>query len=129
MWVRPKEMFFGKVERDGMEMERFQEVSDVDERFKEAARLVVRSQSSLRSNLQRKLAVGYARAGRILDQLEEAGIVGPMNGKLPREILVKDINKLESILFHYEPIPKASENEAAGPSVHNLLDDLYCNPF
>ena len=125
MWVRPADMFFGKVERDGKVMERFQEVFDVDERFKDAARLIVNSQSSLRSILQRKLAISYARAGRILDQLEEAGIVGPMDGSLPREVLVKDINELEQILSHYESIPKASDDGMTPKEARNLIDRLY----
>ena len=125
MWIRPAEMFFGKVERDGKEVERFQEVFDVDERFKDAARLIVNSQSSLRSNLQRKLAISYARAGRILDQLEGAGIVGPMNGSLPREVLVKDIDLLEQILSHYELIPKASDDGMVPKGARTLIDRLY----
>ena len=125
MWVRPADMFFGKVERDGKEMNRFQEVFDVDERFKDAARLIVKSQSSLRSNLQRKLAISYARAGRILDQLEGAGIVGPMDGKLPREVLMKDSDRLEQILFYYEPIPKAHDDESAGRCMEKTIDELY----
>lgn len=125
MWVRPADMFFGKVERDGKVMERFQEVFDVDERFKDAARLIVNSQSSLRSNLQRKLAISYARAGRILDQLECAGIVGPMEGSLPREVLVKDSDLLEQILSHYEPIPKASDDGMDQKEARTLLDRLY----
>ena len=125
LWVRPAAMFFGKVERDGKKMERFQEVFDVDERFKDAARLIVNSQSSLRSNLQRKLAISYARAGRILDQLEGAGIVGPMNGSLPREVLVKDIDLLEKILSRYEPIPKVSDDGMAPEEARTLIDSLY----
>ena len=125
MWIRPTEMFFGKVERDGKVMERFQEVFDVDERFKDAARLIVKSRSSLRSNLQRKLAISYARAGRILDQLEKAGIVGPAQGKLPREVLVKDTDRLEQILFHYEPIPKANDDETSDRSMEKSIDELY----
>ena len=125
MWIRPADMFFGKVERDGKEMDRFQEVSDVDERFKDAARLIVNSQSGLRSILQRKLAISYARAGRILDQLEGAGIVGPMNGSLPREVLVKDVDHLEQILSHYEPNPKDSDDGMASKEARNLIDRLY----
>ena len=125
MWVRPAEMFFGKVERDGKVMDRFQEVFDVDEHFKDAARLVVNSQSGLRSNLQRKLAISYARAGSILDQLEDAGIVGPMDGSLPREVLVKDIDLLEQILSHYEPIPKICDDGADRQEARKLIDRLY----
>jgi len=125
LWVRPKEMFFEKVERNGKVMERFQEVADVDEHFKDAARLVVNSQSGLRSNLQRKLAISYARAGRILDQLEVAGIVGPMDGSLPREVLVKDIDLLEQILSHYEPIPKTRDDGVDRKEARKLIDRLY----
>lgn len=125
MWVRPKEMFFGKVERDGKVMDRFQGVFDVDEHFKDAARLVINSQSGLRSNLQRKLAISYARAGRILDQLEVAGIVGPMDGSLPREVLVKDIDLLEQILSHYEPIPKICDDGVDRQEARKLIDRLY----
>ncbi len=126
MWVRPAWLFFGKVERDGRVFDRFQEVVDVDEHFKDAARLVVNSQSSLRSNLQRKLAIGYARAGRILDQLELAGIVGPMEDSLPREVLVKDIDLLEKILSHYEFIPKEGDDGMAGQEERHPVDRLYC---
>ena len=125
LWIRPKEEFFGKVERDGKVVERFQEVADVDEYFKDAARLVVNSQSGLRANLQRKLAISYARAGRILDQLEVAGIVGPMDGSLPREVLVKDIDLLEQILSHYEPIPKICDDGVDRQEARKLIDRLY----
>ena len=125
MWVRPAEMFFGKVERNGKVVDRFQEVIDVDEHFKDAARLVVNAQSGLRSNLQRKLAISYARAGRILDQLEAAGIVGPMDGSLPREVLVKDIDLLEQILSHYEPIPKIGDDGVGRQEARKLIDRFY----
>ena len=125
LWVRPAAMFFGKVERDGQEMERFQEVFDVDAHFKEAARLVVGSQSGLRSNLQRKLGISYARAGRLLDQLESAGIVGPMNGSLPREVLLKEMDALDPILSRYEPIPKPSPHDPEGRYDKDFIESLY----
>lgn len=125
MWVSPAEMFFEKVERNGKVVERFQEVADVDEHFKDAARLVVNSQSGLRSNLQRKFAISYSRAGRILELLEVAGIVGPMDGSLPREVLVKDINLLEQILSHYEPIPKICDDGVDPQEARKLIDRLY----
>ena len=62
----------------------------------EAADVVVSSDLGSTSNLQRRLKVGYARAGRIMDQLEEKGIVGPANGSRPREVLV-DQMKLETL--------------------------------
>ncbi len=69
-----------------------------DEFFNDAARLVVASQFGSTSLLQRKLSLGYNRAGRIIDQLEAAGIVGPYNGSKAREVLVKDEVTLEEIL-------------------------------
>ncbi|WP_289637714.1 DNA translocase FtsK, partial [uncultured Adlercreutzia sp.] len=62
----------------------------------EAADVVVSSDLGSTSNLQRRLKVGYARAGRIMDQLEEKGIVGPANGSRPREVLV-DAMELETL--------------------------------
>ena len=73
----------------------------LDERFEEAARTVVLNQRGSTSDLQRKLGMGYAKAGRVMDQLEAAGIVGPQNGAKPREVLVKDIAELEEILQHF----------------------------
>lgn len=69
-----------------------------DDMFNEAARLVVASQFGSTSLLQRKLQLGYNRAGRVIDQLEAAGIVGPHNGSKPREVLIHDEVELEQLL-------------------------------
>ena len=69
-----------------------------DEFFNDAARLVVASQFGSTSLLQRKLQLGYNRAGRIIDQLEAAGLVGPYNGSKAREVLVHDEVQLEELL-------------------------------
>jgi S-DNA-T family DNA segregation ATPase FtsK/SpoIIIE len=63
---------------------------DVDPLFDEAARIVVRTQQGSVSILQRRLKVGYARAARLIDQLERAGIVGPFDGSKAREVLVEE---------------------------------------
>ena len=77
------------------------DVRQLDERFEEAARMIVINQRGSTSDLQRRLGMGYAKAGRVMDQLEAAGIVGPQNGAKPREVLVKDVNELEEILAHF----------------------------
>jgi S-DNA-T family DNA segregation ATPase FtsK/SpoIIIE len=69
-----------------------------DELFEEAARLFIRHQRGSTSLLQRRLEIGYARAARIVDQLEEAGIVGPGKGSKEREVLLDSESELEGIL-------------------------------
>ena len=73
----------------------------LDERFEEAARMIVINQRGSTSDLQRRLGMGYAKAGRVMDQLEAAGIVGPQNGAKPREVLIKDVAELEEVLAHF----------------------------
>jgi S-DNA-T family DNA segregation ATPase FtsK/SpoIIIE len=69
-----------------------------DSMFDDAARLIVSSQSGSTSLIQRKLKLGYARSGRLMDQLEDAGIVGPSQGSKPREVYIKDMQTLENLL-------------------------------
>ena len=71
--------------------------SELDPKFEEAARLIVSSQSGSTSSIQRRLSLGYNRAGRIMDQLENLGIVGEANGSKPRQVLFTS----ESELTHY----------------------------
>ncbi|MCL4481645.1 MAG: DNA translocase FtsK [Bacteroidetes bacterium] len=69
-----------------------------DELFDDAARIVVLNQTGSTSSIQRKFSIGYNRAGRIMDQLEAAGIVGVNAGSKAREVLIQDENSLEQIL-------------------------------
>ena len=70
----------------------------LDPMFEEAARLIVMSQSGSTSLIQRKFAIGYNRAGKIMDQLEKAGIVGAAYGSKPRDVLIQDELSLEILL-------------------------------
>ncbi len=74
------------------------DLADRDALFDDAARLLVVHQQGSTSLIQRKLKLGYNRAGRLIDQLEAAGIVGPFEGSKAREVLVKDEYALEQIL-------------------------------
>ena len=69
-----------------------------DELFKEAARLIVREQVGSTSLIQRKMNLGYNRAGRIMDQLEDAGIVGPSEGSKPRQVRITSLESLDELL-------------------------------
>ena len=73
----------------------------LDPMFEDAARLIVREQSGSTSLIQRKFAIGYNRAGRLMDQLEKAGIVGQAHGSKPREVLIMDENSLENLLAQW----------------------------
>ena len=97
----------------------------IDRRFEEAARFVVATQSGLRSDLQRNLALGYARAGRILNQLESAGIVGPENGKEAREVLVNNTDELEQILSDFCPLQALHTEEFSGRESKVSVEDVY----
>ena len=76
-----KTIFDASIENEG---------SDDDELYEEAREAVVRAGKASSSYLQRKLKVGYARAARLIDMLEERGVIGPGEGAKPREVLVKN---------------------------------------
>jgi len=74
------------------------DASERDSLFKEAAEVIVVAQQGSASLLQRKLKLGYNRAGRIIDQMEAAGIVGPFEGSKARQVLIPDLSSLERFL-------------------------------
>jgi S-DNA-T family DNA segregation ATPase FtsK/SpoIIIE len=78
-------------------------LEDIDEYFSAAAKLVVLHQQGSVSLLQRKLKIGYNRAGRIIDQLYQAGVVGAYQGSTARDVLVEDEDGLQELLENMEP--------------------------
>jgi S-DNA-T family DNA segregation ATPase FtsK/SpoIIIE len=86
------------VEGDADKMPGAVDLSDRDPLFDEAARLIVIQQQGSTSLIQRKFAIGYNRAGRLMDQLEAAGIVGPFEGSKARQVLIMDEYSLEQLL-------------------------------
>ena len=73
-------------------------IEDRDELFEEAAKVIIVAQQGSASLIQRKLKLGYNRAGRIIDQMEAAGIVGPFEGSKARQVLIPDLSTLEQFL-------------------------------
>ena len=88
-------------EEDGGGEGRDVDMQHLDPMFEDAARLIVREQSGSTSLIQRKFAIGYNRAGRLMDQLEKAGIVGAAHGSKPREVLIMDESNLENLLSQW----------------------------
>jgi S-DNA-T family DNA segregation ATPase FtsK/SpoIIIE len=77
------------------------DLSKRDAMFEEAARVVVANQSGSTSLIQRRFSIGYNRAGRIIDQLEAAGVVGPFEGSKARQVLIPDELELEKHLSQF----------------------------
>ncbi len=75
------------------------DMNHLDPMFAEVARMVVSQNAGSTSLIQRKFSIGYNRAGRLMDQLEKAGVVGPQQGSKPREVLISDLLTLDSILI------------------------------
>ncbi|MBK8700576.1 MAG: DNA translocase FtsK [Saprospiraceae bacterium] len=73
-------------------------IDELDDMFEDAARVIIGHQHGSTSMIQRKLQLGYNRAGRIMDQMERVGLVGPAQGSKPREVLVYSLDELENIM-------------------------------
>ena len=95
------EQYYLPLYEDEKEMEgKSFDIGDRDEFFEQAARLIVQNQVGSTSLLQRRMKLGYNRAGRLMDQLEAAGIVGPSQGSKAREVLVKTEAELSGMLLN-----------------------------
>ncbi len=94
----PEAHLLPEVKEDDAEAGEYLNPNERDELFEEAAATIVQYQQGSTSLLQRRLKLGYNRAGRLMDQLESAGIVGPNQGSKARDVLVKDQLELEHFL-------------------------------
>ena len=98
-YAEPHELPEPKMEDgDGIGEPRDVDMSHLDPMFEEAARLIVLNQSGSTSLIQRKFSIGYNRAGRLMDQLEKAGIVGAAIGSKPRDVLIQDEVTLSNLI-------------------------------
>ena len=93
--------YLPEVEDEGDKDSGMVDMKKLDERFEEAARLVVTQQKASTSYLQTTLGMGFAKSARVMAQLEAAGIVGPQNGAKQREVLIGSLAELEPILKAY----------------------------
>jgi S-DNA-T family DNA segregation ATPase FtsK/SpoIIIE len=91
--------------------------SERDDMFEEAKRLVISEKKASTSYIQRRLKIGYSRAARILDELEEAGVVGPGNGAKPREILM---DGSETVKVAPSPVAQTPKISPKQPSFHSV---------
>ncbi len=80
-----------------------------DPLFEDAARLVIEHQNASASFLQRKMSLGYARCARILDELQMAGIIGPVDGATPRKILVSNMSEVKKLIEDQKTKPRSLE--------------------
>ena len=104
-YIAKQQSYLGPLELPKVEMEGDEDMgggnvdmTHLDPLFEEAARLIISTQQGSTSMIQRKFAIGYNRAGRLMDQLEKAGIVGAAQGSKPREVLCMDDQSLMNIL-------------------------------
>ena len=95
---KPLLNLMGKSIKENYSGESVVDLEELDSLFVEAAKLLVQHQQGSTSLLQRKLKLGYNRAGRLIDQLEAVGIVGAFEGSRPREVLVKNNTELNQLL-------------------------------
>ena len=91
-------MFFNKKNKEENTSNLDIDASDRDALFREAAEVIVTAQQGSASLLQRKLKLGYNRAGRIIDQMEAAGVVGPFEGSKARQVLISDLASLDRLI-------------------------------
>ncbi len=96
--IEPMELPEPTADDDGLSGKGSAELHNIDPLFEEAAHAIIISQQGSTSMIQRRFSIGYNRAGRLMDHLEKAGIVGAAQGSKPREVLLQDESSLETLL-------------------------------
>ena len=112
-------------ESDGTVTEAVSEKPDVDEYFADAGRFVIESERAAAGQLQRRFSIGFNRAGRIIDQLHQAGVVGPAEGTKPRKVLMT-MEQFEAYLSGGDVATEADELEAYAQELS--ASDMLENP-
>ena len=112
-------------ESDGTVTEAVSEKPDVDEYFADAGRFVIESERAAAGQLQRRFSIGFNRAGRIIDQLHQAGVVGPAEGTKPRKVLMT-MEQFEAYLSGGDAATEADELEAYAQELS--ASDMLENP-
>src|SRR5687768_12453809 len=100
---------------------------DIDEHFKEAVEVIVQYDRASASVLQRRLQIGYARAARLIDQLEAAGVVGPAEGANPREVLIRSPKELFG--DDWEKLVRKAKKETKFPEIGDPPKDPFDNIY
>ncbi|MDE6617281.1 MAG: DNA translocase FtsK, partial [Lachnospiraceae bacterium] len=103
--------------------------SDRDEYFEDAGRFVIESERAAAGQLQRRFSIGFNRAGRIIDQLHKAGVVGPAEGTKPRKILMT-MNDFDLLLGKVQPVPESEieetlQNYSEASGMEGMQNELY----
>lgn len=96
--VEPMELPEPATDEGGESSNSSVDMNSIDPLFEEAARIIISTQQGSTSMIQRRFSIGYNRAGRLMDQMEKLGIVGPAHGGKPREVLIQDENGLSAIM-------------------------------
>lgn len=112
-------------EPDGTVTEAVSDKPDVDEYFADAGRFVIESERAAAGQLQRRFSIGFNRAGRIIDQLHQAGVVGPAEGTKPRKVLMT-MEQFEAYLSGGDAATEADELEAYAQELS--ASDMLENP-
>ena len=119
----PEPFFLPEVKTDDDAGSGMISMDELDDMFEEAARVIIGNQHGSTSMIQRKLQLGYNRAGRIMDQMEKVGLVGPAQGSKPREVLVYGLEELDNIMRNLKTVFNTPLTNNWGRFAGQLVND------